>query len=255
MAVGARSSTTPNWNTAFAIAATGHLVLAAGIALQRSEIAPRVPDPVMVVELPSGIAPAAPEPIASQEEVSQPEQDLQAPLPRMADRRIEIPEVDVPLSANPVVVPAPRPAPRLTRQLPRSAPPARNMAPPPAAVPPPAATAGTGDTGSGTGDDPRVKEARDGWYALIFADLARKKRYPREARQAGQEGTPTVRFTVDRRGRVSNVSITRSSGHDLLDDATIELIRRASPLPAMPRGMGRDNVTMSLPIEYELDRD
>lgn len=119
----------------------------------------------------------------------------------------------------------------------------------------PAALAGTANAGTGTGDDLRAQEARDDWYALIFADLARKKRYPREARREGQEGTPTVRFTVNRRGRVSNISITRSSGHELLDQATIKLIRRAAPLPPMPRAMGRDSVTMSLPIAYELDRD
>ena len=62
----------------------------------------------------------------------------------------------------------------------------------------------------------------------------------------------TVRFTVDRNGNVSGVSIKRSSGHELLDTATLELLQRVAPLPRMPTSMQRDSVTLSLPIDYSL---
>lgn len=238
----------PNWQLAFAIAAAGHLGLGMAIALDRSEPSAQVPDPVMVVELGAGIAPAPAEPAVTPPEQSPPQQQVQTPVPQMTIPRIDVPEVAAPLPPDPVTIAPLQP-------VARAAPPVRSDPPVRAAAPLAAASPVADNSGSGAGDNSRAQAARDDWYALIFADLARKKRYPREARRAGQEGTPTVRFTVDSRGRVSNISITRSSGYRLLDDATIELIRRAAPLPRMPRAMGRESVTMSLPIEYKLDRD
>lgn len=231
---------TVHWQMAFAVAALGHLALGAAIVLQRSEAKERVPDPVMVVELPAGIPASAPAPAPQQ---AQPQtESAQQSVPRMVAPRLDVPQVEAPLLPVPVVVPSPRVMPAVPSRA----------APAPATAS--AAQSPADNNNAAPSGDPRAREARDDWYALIFADLARKKRYPREARQAGQEGTPTVRFTVNAKGRVSNILITRSSGHDLLDRATIELIRRATPLPPMPRAMGRDSVTMSLPIEYELDR-
>ncbi len=62
----------------------------------------------------------------------------------------------------------------------------------------------------------------------------------------------TVRFTVLADGRISASSIRTSSGHDLLDQATLDLMQRVAPLPKFPRSMTKDSVTISLPIDYSL---
>ncbi len=85
-----------------------------------------------------------------------------------------------------------------------------------------------------------------------MAYLARRKEYPAEARQARQQGIVSVRFTIDRQGNVSAAAIKRSSGFDTLDGATLALLRRVSPVPAIPAAMQRQTVTVSLPIEYSL---
>ncbi|MDE2410218.1 MAG: energy transducer TonB, partial [Sphingomonadales bacterium] len=100
--------------------------------------------------------------------------------------------------------------------------------------------------------DPRARKAELDYFALLSAHLNRRKAYPAEAKKARQEGIVTVRFTVDRDGNVSGAAVKRSSGFDLLDGATLDLLRRVAPLPRMPAAMPRDSVTISLPIEYAL---
>ena len=110
---------------------------------------------------------------------------------------------------------------------------------------------GTG-TAATPGDDPKAKREEADYYSLLSAHLNRKKRYPSEAKKARQQGVVTVRFTVHADGRISGSSIRTSSGHDLLDQATLDLMERVAPLPRFPRSMTRDRVTISLPIDYSL---
>jgi len=48
--------------------------------------------------------------------------------------------------------------------------------------------------------------------------------------------------------------ILTSSGHDVLDRAAIDLLRRASPFPALPPDLSLDEIELVLPIEYDLTR-
>jgi protein TonB len=45
-------------------------------------------------------------------------------------------------------------------------------------------------------------------------------------------GTVCVKFKLDELGRLQDVYVTRSSGHKLLDQAALDLVRRANPFPA-----------------------
>lgn len=101
--------------------------------------------------------------------------------------------------------------------------------------------------------DPNARRQEVNYFALISSHLNRRKTYPAEARQARQQGIVSVRFTVDRSGGVSNISIRRSSGHDILDQTTIALLQRVAPLPRMPASMQRESITITLPIEYALN--
>lgn len=78
---------------------------------------------------------------------------------------------------------------------------------------------------------------RDSNYpGLVFAHLARHKRFPPEARSRGDWGSATVGFTLDGGGRVTRVSLVRSSGFSSLDQEATAMVRRASPFPAPPGG-------------------
>ena len=240
----------PNWTLAASSSVAGHFVLACAVLLIVGE--QRLPDPipVMVVELAQSSAPAA----------SQPERvqttDVAQPLPNMVAPTIDVPTVDAPLPPDPEVIPTAQPIVQ-HRPQPNTRPqPDIRPAQAAAAVRPatPMPNTARGGAGIGTADNAETRDAANEWYALVSAHLERNKRYPREARREGQQGTPSVRFSVDRRGRVRDVSIVTSSGHELLDEATLSLLQRVSPLPPMPRAMGRESVTITLPIEYSLSR-
>ena len=239
------------WWTAFGVAAAAHAAAISALLAMGGEHAERIPEPVMVVELAAGASPAA-----AMRQLAEPQQSAQravATTPQVTTLR-----PPVPLLEKPMVLPSQQPVPRelvapVPRPSPVTSPAAASLVPRVAANDAPIGSVPAAGRG-GPGAEPAAKEAEADWYSLISAHLERNKRYPREAKAAGEQGTPVVRFSVDRRGRVTAIAIATSSGHDKLDRATLDLLRRVSPLPAMPKAMGRDSVTISLPIEYSLSR-
>jgi protein TonB len=75
--------------------------------------------------------------------------------------------------------------------------------------------------------------------------------YPEELREQGVQGTVTVRYTVDENGKVTGVSVERSSGNDALDDAAVRAIRRYRYRPAQQDGKPRA-VQMRRPFVFRL---
>lgn len=82
-----------------------------------------------------------------------------------------------------------------------------------------------------------------------MARLEKMKRYPPGARKRQEEGTAQVQFAIDARGNVLSVRLVRSSGFDDLDTAALDLVRRASPVPAPPAGAPRD---ITAPIRFDV---
>ena len=230
-AVSAELQESPRWLLAAACAGCAHVVVATGIIGWSRPVAVVVAEPVVLVEMP----PAASSPVVTHQQpaITQP---LQSSGPR-----------------PPAVEPVPEP-----QQVPEL------VAPSPpetvAAVEPPvlAAAALPVVQQSETPQvdmpvpDARARRQQADYFALVSAHLNRRKSYPAAARKALQQGVVTVRFTVDRKGNVSGVSIKQGSGHQILDQVTLELLQRVSPLPPMPASLQRDEVTLSLPIEYAL---
>ncbi|GGY60116.1 hypothetical protein GCM10007071_03210 [Marinobacter zhanjiangensis] len=98
------------------------------------------------------------------------------------------------------------------------------------------------------GDD----EAVDQYLGKLASHLARYRDYPRRARRLGQEGTPVVIFEFDRNGKLLEARLRDSSSHRLLDEAALELLRDASPLPEVPESMTGQSFTYTLPVGYKL---
>lgn len=67
-----------------------------------------------------------------------------------------------------------------------------------------------------------------------------------------QQGTVKVRFTIDRNGRLLSHQILSSSGHGLLDREISAMLQRASPMPGIPATMNRSQLTVTLPINFNL---
>lgn len=100
---------------------------------------------------------------------------------------------------------------------------------------------------------PAAAEVSPAWRGALGAWLQSNKRYPAAARAAGQEGRVAVRFTVDRTGRVLSVQVVASSGAPALDEATRAMLAGAQ-LPPFPPGMTQTQLTMTVGIQYALER-
>ncbi|TWG98313.1 protein TonB [Mesorhizobium sp. J18] len=191
---------------------------------------------------PEEITPDAVEPEEVTPDVVEPEEEA----PEMAN--VVLPQTDIPL-------PTPRPErPRPVKEQPRQERPRRAEAPvkrtrEPArtetrrsAAPPPSTAS--------RASAPRVSPAR--WQSKVVAWLNRHKRYPRSARSRGEEGTVQVRFTINASGTVTSVRITRSSGNAALDEAAVDMVRRASPVPAPPPQIAQSSMSLSVPVSFNL---
>jgi periplasmic protein TonB len=82
--------------------------------------------------------------------------------------------------------------------------------------------------------------------------MLRNRRYPAAAKSRGEHGIVHVLFRLDRQGRVTGSRIVRSSGFKALDNAALELVRRAQPFPTPPSDLTDAQLELSMPINYLL---
>lgn len=90
---------------------------------------------------------------------------------------------------------------------------------------------------------------RSSYQSTLFAHVLRYRYYPDEARAARLRGAVRVQFAMTRDGRIMAAWVETSSGHMLLDDAALEALRRAQPLPAIPAELP-DQLEVLLPLDY-----
>ncbi|MFN2427550.1 MAG: energy transducer TonB [Candidatus Binatia bacterium] len=157
--------------------------------------------------------------------------------------------------APPVAEPEPAPVAAPKRSNPVAAKP--STAPPhPWAAPGDAASIGSGP--STTGTDSRASaptwapSARVRYEELLFSWMDRHKQYPLVAQRRGLEGAGSVRVRIGRDGRVLEHTVDKSTGEAMLDQAALDMVRRASPFPAVPVEYAGDAFEFVAPIQYRL---
>lgn len=198
-------------------------------------------------------APVPPEAISISLAALAPEPELPEAEPEPAPEREPEPEPEpepapAPLPPpDPVVAPEPSPPPPdsvLTSAAepmtgdPVVAPPPAEPAPPP--PPPPPA------------QDARAEARQATYFSKLLAWLDRHKHYPRTARQNRVEGVVHLHFVMDRSGKVLNFRLEQSAGAEILDAAALDMIRRADPLPPLPREMTEQRLELVVPVEFFL---
>jgi protein TonB len=92
---------------------------------------------------------------------------------------------------------------------------------------------------------PSVSQAS--WQGALIAYLNRYKRYPPGATHTG---VASVAFTINRSGQVLSACLIRSSGDSALDREAVSMVRRASPVPAPPSGVGGRTINLAVPIRF-----
>jgi periplasmic protein TonB len=90
------------------------------------------------------------------------------------------------------------------------------------------------------------------WLAeSLWRRVAELKRYPNSARMNGQEGKVILKAVIRSDGYLADVSVQKSSGYNVLDEAAIEAVKLACPLH-MKHAIGKPQIVVSLPIVYSL---
>lgn len=229
--------------------------------------APPVPEPPAVTQPPStqpaGQPSSAPTP-----------SPVQPPAP-------EVPEADMQVNAGPLaelfnLQPVPLPQPPPPQPQPSAPAPRSRAARPETAFPTPrqwaftpAAPGGSparggsrglnlsfsprihGGGGSQASPDFSAPDAGPDWENELHAWWDRHGYFPREAAEAGEQGTVGLHLVVNHDGRVTAARLTTQSGSVWLDQGALALFRDAN-LPPLPPQTSKSQIPVDLRIHYIL---
>jgi protein TonB len=159
---------------------------------------------------------------------------------------------DAPAPARkPPPKPAPKPAPK---RAPKPAPAKAKSAPAAPASQAETAAQGPwpGNAGArGVSRDERGSANVSSYQARLAAHLRRFRAYPAAAADQGLRGTATVTFTVNGSGAVMSARLAGGSGHAILDEAAVAMVKRASPFPPIPPALAQSTMTVTVPVRFD----
>ena len=90
-------------------------------------------------------------------------------------------------------------------------------------------------------------------YRLALAvEAGRFKHYPARAQEANMTGTVEIRVVIATAGHSGKVELAKSSGYDLLDDAALEMVKKATQFASVPEPLRQRVFTVSLPVVFDL---
>jgi protein TonB len=203
---------------------------------------PRVePKPDFVVPQPE----LRPQPNAEPRLENRPEPKVE---PRPEPQPVPPPRIEPKVEVAPDVKPVPRevapPVVQQSREPSETTPTVSRPVPAPTAVQPPAQP---------KVDESRERSLKDQYQQMISARIKQYEEYPPIARRRHWEGTTVIQLTLTPEGKVSRVTVLEKSGYDVLDEAAVRMIQKASPLPLPPEGLRGRELTVQVPIKFKLE--
>ena len=91
------------------------------------------------------------------------------------------------------------------------------------------------------------------YLTAVFARVQQAKRYPAKAQARGDQGRAVVSISIRRNGALAEARLVRSSGSSLLDEATLEVMRRAAPFPPLPPDVAGSVLVLSIPMNFTIE--
>tara|TARA_R110002096_G_scaffold318888_2_gene513173 strand:- start:501 stop:1247 length:747 start_codon:yes stop_codon:yes gene_type:complete len=92
------------------------------------------------------------------------------------------------------------------------------------------------------------------YYSQLATWLERHKKYPTVARRRNQQGKVTIKFVLDKEGRLMSYQLSKASKYNSLNTATIKMLQRASPMPVPPKALmgDRNELEFTIPVNFNL---
>jgi protein TonB len=216
------------------------------------------PGPIVArLAAPPALAPA-PAPTPPAEEVAKPRAEETPPPP--APTPVVKPEVAPVAKPAPAAKaeakPKPVPAKAAGADSPKaavepapSAPAAPAEKPEPAAAAKPSPSAGPATSGD---SDPNVRQLLGRYGVGLKGQMKRYMTYPRAAKENNWEGKLELALVIGENGMIAEIVVVKSSGHDVLDKAAMDAVRKAKPLVPIPEGLRGRAFRLEIPIEFNL---
>ena len=90
------------------------------------------------------------------------------------------------------------------------------------------------------------------YTGIIKKRLASYWGYPREAKEQLMEGRSHVLFSLSREGMLTGITVTGSSGHEILDREAVDAIKRSAPFPPFPDSITAGRLNINVTFDYRL---
>jgi periplasmic protein TonB len=259
------------WGMLASLVLHGLLVAGIVVAYQDRPPRPKVVVPVEAICLvapgPKGGGGGQPAPVTRPQPVAQKPKPKVSPRPKRRVKPKPRPRpVPLPEPTKAPVIPTPAPAPAASQAKPSITASAGSRTCPPGAV---GGGTGTGrggrgggsGTGSGRGVGPGQGRglgsgsALQGYLRTVRQILEKRKDYPWMARRRNMQGVVIVMFTIASGGQIESARVSRSSGHDLLDEGARNTIKRVGRFPPFPAELNRRKLTIKIPLAFRLTRN
>jgi len=82
--------------------------------------------------------------------------------------------------------------------------------------------------------------------------VALHQRYPRLAQIRQWQGSTLLQLELAADGQLQSVRVLSSSGHEILDQQAIDMVRAAVPLPPLPASLAGRSLTVDVPVVFRL---
>jgi periplasmic protein TonB len=210
------------------------------------EAVPQPPAPQALAPAPAIVPPPPPKP---RPPAVKPRPPAAKPAPRAQEKPVEkpAPQPSQTATAEPPLGPSNGPGAASPTAQPGTA--ASGTA---SAGPGGATGVGTGAAGAGRGAFGSGKGPGDDYLDRLRRHLAKYKHYPPEAVKRKEEGTVLLSFILARDGTVLEAAVERSSGFPLIDQAALDMLRNASPVPPLPASFDGDRAHIVMPAGFRI---
>jgi protein TonB len=100
----------------------------------------------------------------------------------------------------------------------------------------------------------RSNRLDDSYASSLLVWLERHKTYPKAAIRSRIEGNVIVQFRIDHEGKLLDYKIIKDSGSEVLDQAVVKMLTRASPFPQVPSHYNEEDLRFTIPISFDLKK-
>jgi periplasmic protein TonB len=87
------------------------------------------------------------------------------------------------------------------------------------------------------------------WMKQVHSQIRENFSYPRSAVVRGEQGQAIIRLTLAADGIVTSVTLTKSSGSEILDREAVRIAQKVKKIPSPPRGVA----SVQVPISFQLN--